>query len=81
MRSQPAQKFMRKEQVSEQRTERIEQRQVREQVVEVRTPNAHLAAVFARAFLRSLLCSDSTRIEGAEGTFLQNLDRNEEGHL
>ena len=42
----PAHNLVREEQVSQQRAERIQQRQVREQIVEVCTANAHLAPVF-----------------------------------
>ena len=47
MRREPADNLMREEQVGEQRAERVQQWQVREQVIEVCTANTHLASIFA----------------------------------
>ena len=73
MRREPAHNLVREEQVSQQRAERIQKRQVREQIVEVRTTNAHLAPVFTARFLRSLLRTNGAIHKRAEIALLQNL--------
>ena len=78
MRREPAHNLMREEQVSQQRAERIQKRQVREQIVEVRTTNAHLAPVFTARFLRSLLRTNGAIHKRTEITLLQNLRRHKE---
>ena len=78
MRREPAQNLMREEQVCKQRMQRIQQRQIREQEVKVRTANAHLAAEFTARFLRRLLGTDSACNEGAVEAFFKHLGRHEE---
>ena len=78
VRREPAQQLMRKEQLGQQRAERVEQGQVGPQVVEVRTANTHLAAEFSDAFLRGLFGADGARDKRAETALLQNLRGDED---
>ena len=78
MRREPAQDLVREEQVGEQRAERVQQRQVRPQVVEIRAADAHFAAEFADAFLGGLFRTDGAGDERAVAALLQNFRGNEE---
>ena len=78
MRREPAQNLVREEQVRKHRAQRIQQRQVREQEVEIRTADTHLAAEFTARFLGGLLGTDSARDESAVETFFEHLGRYEE---
>ena len=78
MRGEPAQNLVREEKVGEQRAERVQQRQVRPQVVEIRAADTHLASELADAFLRGLFRTDGARDERAVAALLQDFRGNEE---
>ena len=78
MRGEPAQNLVREEKVGKQRAERVQQRQVRPQVVEIRASDTHLAAELADAFLRGLFRTDGARDERAIAALLQDFRGNEE---
>ena len=78
MRGEPAQNLVREKEVRKQRAERVQQRQVRPQVVEVRAPDTYLAPELAARFLRCLFRADGACDKRAEVPFLENLRGNEE---
>ena len=78
MRREPADNLVREEQVCQKRTERVQQRKVRPQVVEIRAADTHLATELAARFLRGLLRADGACDKRAEVALLQDLRRDEE---